>query len=247
MLKCGPVSLESAARATVKRVARPIVWMASDLVSSLRGELIPPRKLRAGVPGDFREVGRQFLGYFRDLAGLRPDHSVLDIGCGPGRMAIPLTGYLSARGSYLGIDTWAEAVEWCTRNITSRHPNFRFDAISVPSESGDRRVGAGQFDLVILGAISKLDMGAFRAYLDTAGSALHDGGRYVGTCFVVGDGPEPGPEPAHPVTFGEAELHDVMSRAGLSIDSVHRGSWSGHRDALSYQDVIVATKTTAQS
>ena len=50
---------------------------------------------------------KQWVMSFESLystAQLSPDHRVLDIGCGTGRMAIPLTSFLSKKGSYEGFD-----------------------------------------------------------------------------------------------------------------------------------------------
>jgi SAM-dependent methyltransferase len=47
------------------------------------------------------------------------------MGCGIGRMALPLTGYLEG-GSYAGFDVGKEMIGWCRRNITARHPEFEF-------------------------------------------------------------------------------------------------------------------------
>src|SRR5579862_1407399 len=90
---------------------------------------MPPRRMVVQVPGEFESVGREFLGYFQSLGNLRPNQQVLDIGCGPGRMAIPLTRFLSKEGRYDGVDTWTEAVDWCVKNITPRFGNFHFSAL----------------------------------------------------------------------------------------------------------------------
>ena len=76
--------------------------------------------------GDFVATGKEFLGHFRELCDLRPDEQLLDVGCGIGRMAVPLTGYLNARGSYHGIDVVAKGIRWCQDNIASRYRNFNF-------------------------------------------------------------------------------------------------------------------------
>ena len=74
----------------------------------------------------FVAAGREFLGYFQDLAGLRPDERVLEVGSGAGRMALQLAGYLDRRGTYEAFDIYKDGVEWCQQHITPRHPNFRF-------------------------------------------------------------------------------------------------------------------------
>lgn len=85
--------------------------------------------------GDFEEIGREFLGYFVDLGGLRRSHDVLDIGCGIGRMAVPLTTYLKKGARYEGFDVIASGVYWCQDNITPRHRNFRFQRADIFSHS----------------------------------------------------------------------------------------------------------------
>lgn len=109
-----------------KALARRVVWGPSDLLRRARGErLTPPRALSFVGGGDFARTGQEFLDHFRELGGLRPDARVLDVGCGIGRMAIPLTGYLEG-GSYAGFDVGREMIRWCRRNVTPRHPNFEF-------------------------------------------------------------------------------------------------------------------------
>ena len=101
-------------------------------VDSILGEsdpLLPPGALRDWVGhGDFKAIGEEFRGYFVELGGLKPDHRVLDVGCGVGRMAAPLTSYLKG-GSYEGFDVAPAGIDWCRRNITTRYPNFRFQLV----------------------------------------------------------------------------------------------------------------------
>ncbi len=109
-----------------KAWARWLLWAPSDLLRRGRyGPLTPPRRLAFVGDGDFEQTGAQFLGYFRDLGGLRPGARVLDVGCGIGRMALPLTGFLDG-GSYAGFDVGRPMVRWCQRNITTRWPDFEF-------------------------------------------------------------------------------------------------------------------------
>jgi SAM-dependent methyltransferase len=113
----------------VKALARRLLFAPGDILGRLRrgdGEPVPPRGLSFVGGGDFEETGREFLGHFTELGGLGPGDRVLDIGCGIGRMAIPLTGYIEG-GSYAGFDVGRAMIRWCRRNITPRHPEFEFE------------------------------------------------------------------------------------------------------------------------
>jgi SAM-dependent methyltransferase len=96
--------------------------------------MVPPRRLRGFIgSSDYRATG-EFLSYFRNLCGLQPQHRVLDVGCGIGRMAVPLTEYLSSADSYEGIDIVPQGIAWCSVNITPKFPNFRFQLADVFSK-----------------------------------------------------------------------------------------------------------------
>ena len=97
-------------------------------------ELVPPAELiasSAGAGGDFRAIGEQFLGYFKDLCDLKPNERVLDVGCGTGRMAVPLTRYLDKDGRYDGFDIVKKGIDWCNENISSKYPNFHFQLVDI--------------------------------------------------------------------------------------------------------------------
>ncbi len=82
-------------------MARKVFYLPADAANSLlgrRGPLVPPRGLANVGGGDFREIGEGQLRCFVEIGGLKPDDADLDVGCGVGRMAVPLTRYLSGRG-----------------------------------------------------------------------------------------------------------------------------------------------------
>jgi ubiquinone/menaquinone biosynthesis C-methylase UbiE len=117
-----------------------------------------------GGPAVYTATGTEFLGYLVDLCGLRPGDAVLDVGCGSGRMAVPLTGYLTREGRYAGFDVSREAVAWCTENISGVHPNFEFTVVDVQNgaynptgryKSSDFRFPYpdGSFDVVLLASL----------------------------------------------------------------------------------------------
>jgi ubiquinone/menaquinone biosynthesis C-methylase UbiE len=94
---------------------------------TLRGERhLPPWWLRDVGGADFEATGQEFLDIFVDLANLQPDETVLDIGCGSGWMAFPLTGYLNSEGSYYGLDVVEDSIKWCRKHLGGQFPDFQF-------------------------------------------------------------------------------------------------------------------------
>jgi ubiquinone/menaquinone biosynthesis C-methylase UbiE len=104
-----------------------------DAILGRREDLVPPRRLSFVGSGDYVKLGDEFLQHFKDLGQLRPDQDVLDVGCGIGRMARPLTQYLTT-GSYVGIDIVPHGIGWCQRHISGRYPRFAFQLADVFSK-----------------------------------------------------------------------------------------------------------------
>lgn len=92
---------------------------------------IPSESVPVGCPGQFKEFGQRYFQYFVELGNLKPNHRVLEIGCGMGRTAMPLTKFLKNGGEYFGIDLIPEAIQFCKDNITSRYPNFHFSIVEA--------------------------------------------------------------------------------------------------------------------
>ena len=101
------------------------IWVAYHF--SNPNTLTPPSSLINLIGGGgFENIGTQFTEFFIENCDLKPNHKVLDIGCGVGRMAVPLTKYLDQKGSYAGMDISPTAIRWCNRNISSKFPQFQF-------------------------------------------------------------------------------------------------------------------------
>ncbi len=113
----------------VKFVIKRIIFYLHDSYEQFTGKydtLTPPKRLMFVGGGDFKEIGEDFLRHFIQKCGLQPHERILDVGCGVGRMAVPLTGYLNRDGSYEGFDIVAEGIRWCKRNISTNYPGFNF-------------------------------------------------------------------------------------------------------------------------
>jgi SAM-dependent methyltransferase len=95
---------------------------------SFRTYEIPVDLLRmtGGGPETFEVISDGHIYILKNVVGIEPDHTILEIGCGIGRDAIPLTGIISPNGRYMGIDIIKGSIDWCSSDITPRNPNFTF-------------------------------------------------------------------------------------------------------------------------
>ena len=89
---------------------------------------LPPLGLRrlVGELRDFEQIGAQQGVLLKLLAGLQQDERLLDIGCGCGRVTLPLVGYLRPPGGYVGFDIHRPMIDWCQQHIASANENVSF-------------------------------------------------------------------------------------------------------------------------
>lgn len=121
---------------TLRRLARRLYYFPIDLLNYITSNQIPlvPSKGKIFIgPGDFVLIGNTFLKNFIDLCELKPTSKVLDIGCGIGRIARPLTTYLSLEGTYDGFDIVKDGISWCQKAYRA-FPNFHFIYIPLRND-----------------------------------------------------------------------------------------------------------------
>ena len=177
--------------------------MALDAVSLLpftRGEFVPPRHLQRLVGnGDFQQIGDNLLQLLIEYTDLQPSERVLDIGCGIGRVARPLTRYLNSEGRYEGFDIMPRAIKWCKQRITPKHPNFHFQVADIQSihynPQGRYKASAyrfpydgDSFDVAFLTSVfTHLLPDDVAHYLHEIERVLKPGGRCMMTAFLLNE------------------------------------------------------------
>lgn len=187
--------------ATVKFRLKQYRYAVEDVLDRLTGrseDLMPPKRLNFQVGGgSFREIGNEFFRYFVDFGGLRPEHRVLDVGSGVGRMAVPLTSYLNSQGGYEGFDIEPDGIRWCTEAVTPRFPNFRFQVADIHNSfynpAGRYKASEyrfpyedGTFDFVFLTSVfTHLLPDEVENYTAEISRVLRPGGRCLITFFLL--------------------------------------------------------------
>lgn len=102
-------------------------------------ELVPPddliREHSGGVDRErFISMGDEIVqNSLIGSAKLLPWHRFLDVGCGCGKLARPLTTFLNSEGGYDGIDITREVINWCKERYQN-YPNFRFHFADLYNE-----------------------------------------------------------------------------------------------------------------
>jgi SAM-dependent methyltransferase len=228
-----------------------------ETLTGKRDELMPPRGLIFTGGGDFRKTGEKLCGYFREFCSLQPQHHVLDVGSGIGRVAIPLTKFLNKNGRYDGFDVVQRGVDWCKENITARHPNFRFRYVPVDNDlyraGGNSAAGfhfpydENRFDLAVVNSVfTHMLPEEVDNYLGEIKRVLKPGGVCYTTFFIFKKNGDPFPEgfdfpfnyghyclmddevKSANVAFEENYLkNDLVEKHGFRLRHFFPGSWRG--------------------
>src|SRR5260370_25548897 len=129
-----------------------------------------------------------------------PDSQVLDLGCGCGRIALPLTKTLSSTGAYWGLEPMESLVRWCRKRITPSFSNFQFQHCDIYNklynsvgkirpENFKLPFCSNQFDLIVATSVfTHLTTEAVKNYSAECSRVLRQGGRMFASFFLLENG-----------------------------------------------------------
>jgi SAM-dependent methyltransferase len=163
---------------------------------------MPPVEFQAFVCGPsaidrFEAAGCWQRDMLHQQGMLTSGVSLLDVGCGCGRLARYLTEL--PIGSYAGFDRHKGMVDWCVQEIGSRDPRFRFDYVDLKSvyTVWDDQAGAidaetfrfpyadATFDSVVLASVcTHMPPGETRQYLGELARVMRPGAKAMFSIFL---------------------------------------------------------------
>lgn len=222
------------------------------------GVLLPPRNQRP-CGANFQDDGF-YLGSARKEAdmlaesmGLSSESRLLDVGSGPGRLAIGIRDRIGDIRRYCGVDVDENSARWGWQYITCKHPNFQFLHIDVENtrynpegaqSDGDFAFpfGDGEFDIITLYSVftHMLTDGVW-AYLKEFQRILTPDGRIYLTAFLEDDVPDVEENPEgylgrewkgalHCVRYEREFFEGLLDEAGFKLDGFDLGRGRGGTD-----------------
>lgn len=173
-----------------------------DIFQAMRTEQIHGHSLSEVVGGGDPElVAQEVVTVIEKYAKLNFDDSILDLGCGCGRIAAALTQYIDGHGHYVGIDIVPGLIDFARNFITPKYPHFNFVLLNESNKTYDswrqtggeigiskltEAVSAQSIDLAIaVSLFTHLDYAAAVKMLTSIHHALKSDGRVFVTVFVL--------------------------------------------------------------
>jgi SAM-dependent methyltransferase len=190
-----------------------------------RGMLLPPQDLTpcgrlTWTPEQFYNSACEEADRLLTEMGMNPESSIVDIGCGVGRLPIGLLARQHQFGGYLGIDVDPNRIRWCQNHLAVGDSRLKFQHLDVRNErynpAGAQNLAVPipdrSVDIIYLYSVfSHLLQKDVEEYLSIFSRILKSSGCCFVTMFVA-DGVPPCTE--NPQDFGplkwEGRLHCIL-------------------------------------
>jgi SAM-dependent methyltransferase len=172
-----------------------------DIFEAMRTEKINGHPLSDVVGGgDPEPIAQEVVTAIEKYAALNDGDSILDVGCGCGRIAAALTQYVDRTSNYVGIDIVPGLIDFARTFITPRYPSFKFLLLNESNKTYDwwlrlegemgiakltEGVPAQSIDLAIsISLFTHLDFPSALEMLASIHQVLKSDGRVFLTVFV---------------------------------------------------------------
>jgi len=226
--------------------------------------------LKTGLSDNAAKLADRCAETFVLWGGLDGAKAVLDIGCGPGRMAIGIGERFGYTNPYLGFEIKKADIDFCTAEITSRFSNFQFRHLDIRNghynpagaiDPADARFPAqdGAFDFAFATSVfTHMFTEEMTHYVREARRCLRAGGTFVATYFAFDAVPPAGARfdfserwddhcfvafrdrPEKAVGYPIAFLRETFAKCGFRDLAHHAGEWTGLKGGRHSQDYLIA-------
>ncbi len=256
---------------TLRQEIKRQILAREDRRDPITAPRVPPRAQTFIGGGDFESVGNNFFEILK-RHGLKPDMNILDVGCGQGRMARPLVGFLD-RGSYTGFDIVKDGIDWCQKHY-SDVPNFTFQHAPIfnkrYNKSGSVKASDyvfpypdNSFDLIFLTSVfTHMFADDVQNYLAEISRILKPGSKCLITWFLLNDESMNAENPFYDfafdfdtvsktttpkspeaaIAFVEAFVRNLYEKYGLKISDIEFGTWAQPDSPYQLQDMVIGLK-----
>lgn len=202
------------------------------------------------------------------IAGLKNSDSLIDIGCGAGRLAFGLYSWFGGR--YVGVDIVPALIDYCKKQF----PRFEFYQVDVQSrfynpegalteEQMVLPVDSHSFDVAVLASVytHMLPSRLVRMTAEVS-RVLKPNGRCFATFFILDNQAEKSrftfanevsPDcrveqrdyPEAVVGYRQSYVTETFARYGLVMEQFYRGNWTG-LEGLGMQDQLLFRKVNTE-
>lgn len=113
----------------------------------LKKDLYPPPLFNYVGGEQFQELGQSYFDFLVNHGGVKPEHKILDIGCGIGRVAFHFIDYLNENAQYEGFDIVKYGPQWCNQKIARKYTVFTFRYVDIYNKEYNKngKINANEF------------------------------------------------------------------------------------------------------
>jgi SAM-dependent methyltransferase len=176
----------------------------------------------------------------RIIKTIEIDHSsILDVGCGVGRLAIGLLIRNPSIKAYYGVDVSPRAIKWCKKNISPSHSNFNFILMDMKNELYNKEgkgtspaltflYGKNLDGIYLYSVFSHMKHEDVISYLQEFKSIIAPTGKIFFTAFLEEHVPDEVENPVnyrmkwtlplHCVRYNKKYLENILDNSGFKID-----------------------------
>jgi len=251
--------MKSVKDTAIYKSARDIYRHILKNKSVYNGVILPPRHLRF-CGDEFKSDSYYFESSKLEAERLAKNcaltlkSSLLDFGCGSGRLSIGILQSIGEIKCYRGVDVNGACIRWCKKHITREHPNFQFIRTDVknlrynpkgkaPDEALRLPFEDGAFNIIYLYSVfSHMDLDDVKLYTKEFHRLLASSGKIFLTAFLEDNVEEVAVNPKdyrmnwsgdlHCVRYGRAFFEELLSKNGYKVDHFVYGKETEGQSAL---------------